>query len=191
MSILHLVFGRMTFETLPFWEMMHYPTRQNIVNGAIATTAAAIVLGGVAATALLITRYRKWRLVWRDWLTSVDHKRIGIMYVVIALVMLARGLIEANIMRAQMAFGLGGGFLPADHFEQFFTTHGTIMIFCMAMPFLTGAHQRRHAAADRRARRRLPHRLPRRLTAARNAPTRSALGLAARARCATPQRRAV
>jgi cytochrome o ubiquinol oxidase subunit I len=116
----------------------HYPTRQNIVNGAIATTAAAIVLGGVAATALLITRYRKWRLVWRDWLTSVDHKRIGIMYVVIALVMLARGLIEANIMRAQMAFGLGGGFLPADHFEQFFTTHGTIMIFCVAMPFLTG-----------------------------------------------------
>jgi cytochrome o ubiquinol oxidase subunit I len=138
MSILHLAFGRMTLQSLPFWEMMHHPTRQNIVNGAIATTAAAMVLGGAALTALLITRYRKWRPLWQEWLTSVDHKRIGIMYVMLAFVMLARALIEANIMRGQMAFGLGGGFLSADHFEQFFTTHGTIMIFFMAMPFLTG-----------------------------------------------------
>jgi cytochrome o ubiquinol oxidase subunit 1 len=138
MSILHLVFGRLTVESLPFWEMLHYPTRQNIVNGSIATAAAFLVLAGAAVTALLITRYRKWRVLWREWLTSVDHKRIGIMYIVIAFVMLARALIEADIMRGQMAFSLGGGFLSADHFEQFFTTHGTIMIFFMAMPFLTG-----------------------------------------------------
>ncbi|HVS77589.1 MAG TPA: cbb3-type cytochrome c oxidase subunit I [Steroidobacteraceae bacterium] len=138
MSVLHLVFGRLTVEALPFWEMLHYPTRQNIVNGAIATTAACIVLGGAGLTALLITRYRKWRALWTGWLTSVDHKRIGIMYIVIAFVMLARALIEANIMRGHMAFALGGGFLSAGHFEQFFTTHGTIMIFFMAMPFLTG-----------------------------------------------------
>ena len=138
MSILHLVLGRLTVESLPFWEMLHYPTRQNIVNGAIATAAACIVLAGAGLTALLITRYHKWRVLWREWLTSVDHKRIGIMYIVLAFVMLARGLVEANIMRGQMAVGLGGGFLSADHFEQFFTTHGTIMIFFMAMPFLTG-----------------------------------------------------
>jgi cytochrome o ubiquinol oxidase subunit 1 len=138
MSILHPLFGRLTVESLPFWEMLHDPTRQNIVNGSIATAAALMVLGGAGLTALAITRHRKWRVLWREWLTSVDHKRIGIMYVVIAFVMLARALIEANIMRGQMAFGLGGGFLSADHFEQFFTTHGTIMIFFMAMPFLTG-----------------------------------------------------
>jgi cytochrome o ubiquinol oxidase subunit I len=138
MSLLHDVFGRLSLETLPFWEMLHYPTRQNIVNGAIATAAAALVLGGAALLAGLLTYYRKWGVLWRQWLTSVDHKRIGIMYIVLAFVMLARALIEANIMRGQMAFGLGGGFLSADHFEQFFTTHGTIMIFFMAMPFLTG-----------------------------------------------------
>ena len=138
MSILNIVFGRLSVEALPFWEMLHYPTRQNIVNGSIATAAGFMVLAGAAVTALLITRYGKWRVLWREWLTSVDHKRIGIMYIVIAFVMLARALIEANIMRGQMAFSLGGGFLSADHFEQFFTTHGTIMIFFMAMPFLTG-----------------------------------------------------
>jgi cytochrome o ubiquinol oxidase subunit I len=138
MPLLHLVFGRLTVESLPCWEMLHYPTRQNIVNGAIATAAACMVLGGAGLTALLITRYHKWRALWRGWLTSVDHKRIGIMYIVIAFVMLARALIEANIMRGQMAFALGGGFLSADHFEQFFTTHGTIMIFFMAMPFIAG-----------------------------------------------------
>jgi cytochrome o ubiquinol oxidase subunit I len=138
MSILHLVFGRLSVEALPFWEMLHYPSRQNIVNGAIATAAGAVVLGGAGLAALLITRYRKWRVLWSEWLTSVDHKRIGIMYIVLAFVMLVRALIEANIMRGQMAFALDGGFLSADHFEQFFTTHGTIMIFFMAMPFLTG-----------------------------------------------------
>jgi cytochrome o ubiquinol oxidase subunit I len=138
MSALHLVFGQLSLKSLPFWEMLEHPTRENLVNGSIATLAGFIVLAGAGVAALLITRRRKWRVLWTEWLTSVDHKRIGIMYIVIAFVMLARALIEANIMRGQMAFSLGGGFLSADHFEQFFTTHGTIMIFFMAMPFLTG-----------------------------------------------------
>jgi cytochrome o ubiquinol oxidase subunit I len=138
MSILHILFGRLSLEALPFWQMLHDPTRQNIVNGSIATAAALIVLAGAGITALLLTRYGAWRALWRGWLTSVDHKRIGIMYIVIAFVMLARALIEADVMRGQMAFALGGGFLSAEHFEEFFTTHGTIMIFFMAMPFLTG-----------------------------------------------------
>jgi cytochrome o ubiquinol oxidase subunit 1 len=93
---------------------------------------------GAIVTFGLITRYQKWGVLWSDWLTSPDHKKIGIMYVVLAFVMLARALIEALLMRIQQAFGLGGGFLSPDHFAQLFSTHGTIMIFFMAMPFLTG-----------------------------------------------------
>ncbi|MFS8136524.1 MAG: cbb3-type cytochrome c oxidase subunit I [Thermomonas sp.] len=96
-----------------------------------------VLIGGLALVVLL-TKYRLWRPLWADWLTSPDHKKIGIMYIVIAFVMLARALIEGVLMRAQQAFGLGGGFLSPEHFAQLFSTHGTIMIFFMAMPFLTG-----------------------------------------------------
>ena len=82
------------------------------------------------------------RLVARavtEWLTSLDHKRIGIMYVTLALIMLLRGFVDAIMMRAQQAIALNeGGYLPPDHFDQIFSSHGTIMIFFMAMPFLTG-----------------------------------------------------
>jgi len=130
--------GRLQWSSLPFWEMLQHPTKGNIINGIIATGAASIVILGGVALVVLLTRYRLWRPLWTNWLTSPDHKKIGIMYVVIALVMLARALIEAVLMRAQQAFGLHGGFLSPDHFAQLFSTHGTIMIFFMAMPFLTG-----------------------------------------------------
>ncbi|WEN13946.1 cbb3-type cytochrome c oxidase subunit I [Rhodanobacter sp. AS-Z3] len=131
-------FGRLSPDALPFWQMLQAPSRDNVINGIIATGAASlVVLGGIALIVLLV-RYKLWRPLWSHWLTSPDHKKIGIMYVVIALVMLARALIEAVLMRAQQAFGLGGGFLSPDHFAQLFSTHGTIMIFFMAMPFLTG-----------------------------------------------------
>ncbi len=130
--------GRLQWSSLPFWDMLQHPTRANIINGCIATGAASIVLIGAATLVVLLTRYRLWRPLWNKWLTSADHKKIGIMYVVIALVMLARALIEAFLMRAQQAVGLDGGFLSPDHFAQLFSTHGTIMIFFMAMPFLTG-----------------------------------------------------
>jgi cytochrome o ubiquinol oxidase subunit 1 len=130
--------GRLEMGSLPFWSMLQNPTRENLVNGSIAGTAAVIVVVVAVITVGLITKYGKWRVLWSDWLTSTDHKKIGIMYIVLALVMMARGVIEAWLMRLQQAFGLGGGFLSPDHFGQLFSTHGTIMIFFMAMPFLIG-----------------------------------------------------
>ncbi|MGA7799580.1 MAG: cbb3-type cytochrome c oxidase subunit I [Gammaproteobacteria bacterium] len=138
MSLTHFIFGRLAWDQLPFWRMLQHPSDANIVNGIIATTAAGIVVVGAAVTVGLITRHGKWRVLWSQWLTSVDHKRIGIMYIVLAFVMLTRAVIEAVLMRTQQAFGLDGGFLSPDHFAQLFSTHGTIMIFFMAMPFLTG-----------------------------------------------------
>ena len=130
--------GRLSLDSLPFWQMLQDPSDANVINGIIATGAASMVVIGAIVAVALITRHRKWGVLWSDWLTSPDHKKIGIMYVVLAFVMLARALIEALLMRTQQAFGLGGGFLSPDHFAQLFSTHGTIMIFFMAMPFLTG-----------------------------------------------------
>ena len=78
--------------------------------------------------------------LWREWITSVDHKRIGVMYIVLALLMLLRGFSDAIMMRAQQAVAAGGaqGYLPPEHFDQIFSAHGTIMIFFMAMPFVIG-----------------------------------------------------
>lgn len=138
MSLMQFIFGRLSLHSLPFWAAIQHPTMENIVNDTIATCAASLVIIGALVIVGLITYFGKWRYLWTEWLTSVDHKRIGIMYIVIAFVMLVRGLIEAVLMRTQQAFGLGGGFLSPEHFGEFFTTHGTIMIFFMAMPFLIG-----------------------------------------------------
>ncbi|MFZ0256409.1 MAG: cbb3-type cytochrome c oxidase subunit I [Gammaproteobacteria bacterium] len=135
---LHLLLGRLSWDALPFWSAIQNPTTSNIVNGVIATGAAGLVVIGAIVVPLLITWYGKWRTLWFEWLTSVDHKRIGIMYIVLAFVMLARAVIEAVLMRTQQAVGLGGGFLSPEHFAQLFSTHGSIMIFFMAMPFLIG-----------------------------------------------------
>lgn len=99
-----------------------------------------IMLAGGFATALLITYFRKWPYLWRHWLTSLDHKKIGIMYIVLALVMLLRGFADAVMMRAQqwLAEGENQGFLTPNHYDQIFSAHGTIMVIFMAMPFLTG-----------------------------------------------------
>ncbi|MEM9222113.1 MAG: cytochrome o ubiquinol oxidase subunit I [Pseudomonadota bacterium] len=118
--------GRLTFEAIPLYSW-------------VAMGGAAVTVGGGLTVLLLITYLRAWRYLWTVWLTSVDHKRIGIMYVVLALVMLARGFIDALMMRAQQAVAVGNeGYLPPEHFEQIFSSHGTIMIFFVAMPFLTG-----------------------------------------------------
>src|SRR5262249_55691452 len=77
--------------------------------------------------------------LWREWITSVDHKRIGVMYCVLALVMLLRGFSDALMMRAQQAVAFHSpGFLPPEHYDQVFSAHGTIMIFFVAMPFVVG-----------------------------------------------------
>lgn len=88
----------------------------------------------------IVTKKGWWPYLWREWLTSVDHKRIGVMYVILALVMLLRGFSDGIMMRSQQAVAIGGaqGYLPPDHYDQIFSSHGTIMIFFVAMPFLIG-----------------------------------------------------
>jgi cytochrome o ubiquinol oxidase subunit 1 len=86
-----------------------------------------------------ITVKGHWSYLWHEWITSVDHKRIGVMYCLLALVMLLRGFIDALMMRSQQAIAYASqGYLPADHFNQIFSAHGTIMIFLVAMPFIIG-----------------------------------------------------
>src|ERR1700742_773415 len=111
------------------------PLHQPIIIGATAFMALV-----VAAVFGFITMKGAWLYLWREWLTSVDHKRIGVMYCILALVMLLRGFSDAIMMRAQQAVAAGGaqGYLPPEHFDQIFSAHGTIMIFFMAMPFVVG-----------------------------------------------------
>ena len=98
-----------------------------------------MVVGGALLVAIVITWLKGWVYLWKEWLTSVDHKRIGVMYIILALIMLLRGFVDAIMMRAQQAMALNnGGYLPPEHFDQIFSSHGTIMIFFMAMPFMTG-----------------------------------------------------
>ena len=120
------MFGRLTLDALPLYSW-------------IATAGALMTVMGAVFVVGLITWHAKWRYIWSVWITSVDHKKIGAMYVLLALVMLLRGFADALLIRGQQALALdGGGYLPPGHFEQIFTSHGTIMIFFVAMPFLTG-----------------------------------------------------
>ena len=128
------LFGRLSWESIPIFLAIQNPTTNEI----IAASAGMIVLVGITVVVGLITYFKWWGVLWSEWLTSADHKKIGIMYVVLALVMMARGVLEGAIMMAQHAFGLDGGFLAADHFAQLFSTHGTIMIFFVAMPLIAG-----------------------------------------------------
>ena len=127
--------GRFTWTSLPFVSAWETPTVSEIIGAG----AASVVILGAILLVTLLSVYRAWRPLWSDWLTSLDHKKIGIMYVVLAFVMLARALIEAVLMRMQQASAIDtSGFIAPDHFAQLFSTHGSIMIFFMAMPFLTG-----------------------------------------------------
>ena len=119
--------GKLTLEAIPFHEPI------------VMVTLAAVCLGGVALLGA-ITYFRKWKYLWTEWLTSVDHKRIGVMYIIVALIMLLRGFADAIMMRTQLAVASAdsAGFLPPHHYDQIFTAHGVIMIFFMAMPFITG-----------------------------------------------------
>jgi len=121
------MFGKLTWADVP----LHEPI--------IAITLAVIAIGGLALLAA-ITHFRKWNVLWRDWITTVDHKRIGVMYVLVAVVMLVRGFADALMMRAQLAVAGPGseGFLPPHHYDQIFTAHGVIMIFFVATPFIVG-----------------------------------------------------
>jgi len=103
---------------------------------------ASLVGAAIAGLAVVgaITKFKLWGYLWKEWFTSVDHKKIGAMYLIVAFVMLLRGFSDAIMMRAQQAFAAGGaeGYLPPHHFDQIFTAHGVIMIFFVAMPLITG-----------------------------------------------------
>ena len=121
------MFGKLTLEAVPYHEPI-----------IMITLAVVGVLGlGIAAA---LTHFKKWKWLWSEWLTSVDHKKIGIMYILVAMVMLLRGFADAIMMRGQLAVASAGaeGFLPPHHYDQIFTAHGVIMIFFMAMPFMVG-----------------------------------------------------
>jgi cytochrome o ubiquinol oxidase subunit I len=87
-----------------------------------------------------LTYYKKWKWIWSEWLTSVDHKKIGMMYIIVSFLMLAKGLVDAGMMRAQQAVAVGEamGYLTAPHYQQLFTAHGVTMIFFVGMGFMFG-----------------------------------------------------
>jgi len=128
------IFGRLEWSSFSVHEFIVDPS----INSAVVAGAGMMVVIGGIALLWVLSHYRLWGKLWSDWLTSVDHKKIGIMYIVLALVMMTRGVIEGVVMRAHQATALGGGFLSADHFAQLFSTHGTIMILFVAMPLLIG-----------------------------------------------------
>jgi cytochrome o ubiquinol oxidase subunit I len=119
--------GRLSLSAIPF--------DQPIIVG----TGIFMALGAIAVLSL-VTYLGKWKYLWTEWLTSVDHKKLGVMYIIVALVMLLRGFADAIMMRTQLAMAYNGnpGFLPPHHYDQIFSAHGVIMIFFMAMTFMIG-----------------------------------------------------
>jgi cytochrome o ubiquinol oxidase subunit 1 len=102
----------------------------------IAAAVIGVVLAGVFVWIVVKGHFP---YLWKEWLTSVDHKRVGIMYTLLALVMLLRGFTDAIMMRTQQAMAFRSpGYLPPEHYDQVFSSHGTIMIFFVAMPFMIG-----------------------------------------------------
>ncbi len=120
------MFGKLSWSAIP-WDQ------------PIPLTAAALVVLAIVVTLawVLIKGYGSY--LWHEWITSVDHKRIGVMYISLALLMLFRGFIDAVMMRSQQALAFhANGYLPPEHYDQIFSAHGTIMIFFAAMPFVIG-----------------------------------------------------
>ena len=126
-SLTQFLFGRLTWEAIPYHEPI------------LVVTFAAVAVGGIALLAL-VTKFRLGGYRWNEWFTSVDHKKIGIMYIILAIIMLLRGFADAIMMRIQQAIAFNGseGYLNPHHYDQIFTAHGVIMIFFVAMPFVTG-----------------------------------------------------
>ncbi len=119
--------GKLTWAAIPFDQPIA------LVTGVVVVL---VVLGILA----VVTIKGWWPYLWREWITSVDHKRIGVMYVALGLVMMLRGFADAIMMRTQQAIAIGDaqGYLPPDHYDQIFTAHGVIMIFFVAMPLVIG-----------------------------------------------------
>jgi len=127
MDLNTLIWGRLGWDALP----LHEPI--------LVATFAVVALAGLALVGA-VSYYRLWGYLWRNWFTSIDHKKIGIMYMILGIIMLLRGFSDAIMMRLQqaMAFGDAAGYLPPHHYDQLFSVHGVIMIFFVAMPLVTG-----------------------------------------------------
>jgi cytochrome o ubiquinol oxidase subunit 1 len=121
------MFGKLTLDAVP-------------LNEPIPLATVCVLLVGIVGILSLVTWKGWWPYLWHEWITSTDHKRIGVMYVIVALVMLLRGFADAIMMRAQLALAAGhaAGYLPPDHYNQIFSAHGAIMIFFVAMAFVIG-----------------------------------------------------
>jgi len=121
------MFGKLTLDAIP-------------LNEPIPLATVCFLIVGIVGILSLVTWKGWWPYLWREWITSTDHKRIGVMYVILALVMLLRGFADAIMMRAQLALAAGhaAGYLPPAHYNQIFSAHGTIMIFFVAMAFVIG-----------------------------------------------------
>src|SRR3981081_1565774 len=121
------MFGRLSWAAIPF-------------DVPIVMITAGVVGAVLGAVLVLVTVKGWWPYLWREWITSVDHKRIGVMYMILGLLMLVRGFADALMMRTQLALAANGamGYLPPEHYDQIFSAHGTIMIFFVAMPFVIG-----------------------------------------------------
>ena len=139
--------------------LVHYPGPWSPLLGRLALKEIpyqnpilvwTFVLVSCAALAILaaITYHRAWGYLWREWLTSVDHKKIGVMYCLVGLVMFFRGFIDGVMMRTQQVMAVGPqspgylgalhGYLPPYHFGQIYSAHGTIMILFAITPILIG-----------------------------------------------------
>ncbi|WP_343189001.1 cbb3-type cytochrome c oxidase subunit I [Buchnera aphidicola (Chaitoregma tattakana)] len=125
------MFGKLTFRDIPF-------------NEPIIVLTFFVLSIFFICSIFFITYFKKWKYIWNNWITSVDHKKIGIMYIMLGTLMFFRGFIDALMMKAQQFLASypstqnNNGFLPPEHYDQIFTVHGVIMIFFVAMPVIIG-----------------------------------------------------
>lgn len=124
-NLQQIIFGRLT------------PT--DFVHDPIMAGAGYTMILALAAAFISLTYFKKWKWLWRTWITSLDPKKIGVMYIIVAVIMLLRGLADALLLRTQQATNGSTGMLSSDHFQQIFSSHGTIMIFFVAMGIIFGA----------------------------------------------------
>lgn len=131
--MLEALIGKLSDPHLVF-PYLYEPVSQQLI---ILAMFIGISVGGVALVGG-ITYFKKWGYLWSEWFTTIDHKKIGTMYIIVALVMMVRGFVDAAMMRTQQALASGDstGYLIPEHFDQIFTAHGVIMIFFVAMPLI-------------------------------------------------------
>lgn len=120
------IFGRLTLNAF----------KHDLIEASVGVSIAILSI----ALVVFLTYHRLWRWLWVEWLTSVDHKKIGIMYIILSLLMLFKGFVDAGMMRAQQVLSVGDsfGYLSSSHYQQLFTAHGTTMIFFVAMGLVFG-----------------------------------------------------